>query len=808
MRKKKIFKVTAAVFALIAVLCISGAVDVSSYLSSTNGVYAAGSTDTRTGVYQAKYTANGKTTTEWCYLKNGKVQYSYTGFASNANGWWYVEKGKVTFKKNDVIKGTVKGQSGWWFVKGSKVQFVNSVEKNSLGWWKITNGKADFNYTGIAKNANGWWYCKNGKVQFINSVEQNANGWWCIQKGKVNFNFTGFAKNANGWWYCKNGKVDFNKKDVLKGTVNGQSAWWFVSGGKVQFINSVEKNSTGWWCIQKGKVNFNYTGFAKNSSGWWYCKGGKVDFGKTDVIKGTVKSQSGWWKVTKGKVDLNYTGLAKNSNGMWYVEKGIVKQGKLGVCKYSGSWYYVNNGKVDYSYNGTVSLSNGKSVTIKKGKVTSALSSSAVFLAIKTNSVKSSDGKVSVNLDNIKKIYIYSYNSEFEKVLDILLEEYPKLKGYVEYRNLDMSGANNGYYDAVNSTLDNSKSSYYPSIFVCDCDWVSYEITNKNVIPLSSIGITDSMYADAYGFTKEIATNNGKLMAASWMACPGVYLYRRDIAKSVFGVSSPEDVQELVKDWSSFFTAAEKLKKAGKYIVSCPNDIRYAVLATKKQPWIDDSYSKLTLDSSVSNYLKYAKKLYDNGYAKDVDGIMWNGSWYDNMASNDVFSYFGSTWFMGTLKSYCGSTYGKWGACAGPSAYVWGGSYLMVGKNTPCPELCKFIIHELCCDSEFMYTVATNENNYDFINNKKTNAKLIKNNVAMQNYTGSTVNELLGGQSIIKLYDEVAKKAHLKYETPADATIISCIYEYEWDYYRGQESLSDTMQLMEEKLCNWLGIDH
>ena len=266
--------------------------------------------DSRTGVYKAKYVSGGKSTTEWCYLVNGEVQYNYTGFASNSNGWWYVEKGKVTFKKNDVIKGKVKGQDGWWLVKESKVQFVDSVEKNSLGWWRIKNGKVDFNYTGFAKNSNGWWYCENGKVnfkkkdvikgtvngesgwwfvkdgkvQFINSVEKNSLGWWRIKNGKADFNFTGFAKNDYGWWYCKNGKVDFGKRDVLKGTVDGETAWWYVKGGMVQFVDSVEKNSSGWWAIYNGKVDFSFEGMAENSSGWWYCKNGMVDFSYNGTI--------------------------------------------------------------------------------------------------------------------------------------------------------------------------------------------------------------------------------------------------------------------------------------------------------------------------------------------------------------------------------------------------------------------------------------------------------------------------------------------------------------------------------------------
>lgn len=304
-------------------------------------------------VIKTNYTYNGKTTKEWCYVIDGKVQYDYNGFAQNENGWWYIENGKVTFTKNDVIKGTVNGQTGWWFVKGSKVQFVDSVEKNINGWWKITNGKVDFTYNGVAKNQYGWWAIKNGKVDF---------------------NYNGFAQNQYGWWYCKNGKVDFSKKDVMKGTVNGQNAWWFVNGGKVQFINSVEKNNYGWWAIRNGKVDFNYTGIMKNQYGWWRIENGKVNFNFTGLVE-NIDNNDSWWYLKNGKVDFNYTGIAKGKCIEYYRDKQYNSLKKLS----DGDWY-VKNGQVKLTFSGFllyryIQQENGNHVTygrfytVKYGKI-------------------------------------------------------------------------------------------------------------------------------------------------------------------------------------------------------------------------------------------------------------------------------------------------------------------------------------------------------------------------------------------------------------------------------------------------------
>ena len=209
------------------------------------------------------------------YLDGGKVDFSYSGFYKNGTDYLYVENGQITYTKNDVIKGAVATQSGWWHVVGSKVIFDTTVAKNSNGWWYISNGMVDFSHNG---------------------VEKNSNGWWRIENGKVNFSFEGFASNQNGWWYLEGGKVTFQKNDVIKGTVDGETTWWHVVNSKVTYDTTVAKNANGWWSIENGKVNFNFTGVASNQNGDWYLSNGKVDFN----YNGTVTYDGKLYQVVNG----------------------------------------------------------------------------------------------------------------------------------------------------------------------------------------------------------------------------------------------------------------------------------------------------------------------------------------------------------------------------------------------------------------------------------------------------------------------------------------------------------------------------
>ena len=353
---------------------------------------AAGCDTTGVRTYTATATFNGKTYTATKTETIAATGHSYGDPAWTWNGYTKAAA-KFTCKTNS---GHTKAAAATITNKVTKQATVTAAGTRTYTATVTFNGKVytntrnetiyvfDKSSTGIQKYNNALYYTKNG-------VQDTS--------------FTGFAKYGNDWYYVVKGKVDTSKKDVIKGTVNGQSGWWYVSGGKVQFTDSVERNSNGWWYIKNGKVDFNYTGFAKNSNGWWYCENGKVNFNKKDVIKGTVNGQSGWWYVSgskvqfvdsveknsngwwairNGKVDFNYTGFAKNSNGWWYCKNGKVNFNKKDVIKgtvngqsgwwyvsggkvqfvdsvekNSNGWWVIRNGKVDFNYTGLAKNSNG-----------------------------------------------------------------------------------------------------------------------------------------------------------------------------------------------------------------------------------------------------------------------------------------------------------------------------------------------------------------------------------------------------------------------------------------------------------------
>ena len=403
--------------------------------------------------------------------------------------------------------------------------------------------------------------------------------------------------------------------------------------------------------------------------------------------------------------------------------------------------------------------------------------------------------------DDSKKIYVYSWNDELGSRLAYIIGETdaagntltdlpddvtptnPELAPYVEYVNLAVSGTDGTYQTAVDTAM--TAGDKYPSLIPADNDVAKYYTESDATLALSEIGITDEMYANAYQFTKDYATYNGELKALSWQAAAGNFTYRYSIAQEVLGSGEPADVQEAVKDWDTFFATADKMKEAGYKMLSGPDDVKYAIWDQQTQPWVtvaEDGSEKLTLDTCVTDYFETAKKLYDGGYTDQTS--MWSDGWSANF-EGDVFGYFGCTWFVywsiATSEDSENSTYGDWRVCEGPVGYHWGGTYVSVGADTPNPELCAYLLYQLCCNADVMYTIE--KNTFDFVNNKEAVAQIIAD--------GEGASGVLGGQNPVETWANAALNIDLSNSTYLDANLKAIMDKASEAYNAGTLATAD-----------------
>ena len=174
-------------------------------------------------------------------------------------------------------------------------------------------------------------------------------------------------------------------------------------------------------------------------------------------------------------------------------------------------------------------------------------------------------------------IYVYSWNTELGDRLQYVKDKYPQYADLIQYENLGLGGTSDEYKSAIENAIANGGDKV-PSIIACDDDVALYFLNSESIVPVEDLGITADMYSNAYQYTVDYATIDGKLKGMCWQATPGCFIYRTDIAEEVLGTSEPEKVQEYVKDWDTFLDTAEKMKQAGYKMLSGPSDTKKPII--------------------------------------------------------------------------------------------------------------------------------------------------------------------------------------------------------------------------------------
>lgn len=364
---------------------------------------------------------------------------------------------------------------------------------------------------------------------------------------------------------------------------------------------------------------------------------------------------------------------------------------------------------------------------------------------------------------NNKVIYIYSFNEELKDKLNFFYDKYPQYKKLVKFVQLEGWGEEVSYVDLIDQKLKGK--SKVPSIVCFDGDWLPDAISSKNYVSLDTIGFKDSYYKNAYEYTKQMGTYKGKLKAVSWQACPGGFVYNRQIAKKVLGTDNPTKVQAYVKNWKQFEKTAKKLKSSGYSMVYCPWDLARPLQSNPNTKWIKSN--KVQTTTTLKNMINTEISFVKNGYFQNPNGFMWDEGWNSsfNASESKVFGFFGCTW-----SSFLFGEKAEYNICEGPSDYYWGGSYMMVTNKCPNPALAALVLKTMCGDTATMTKLS--QETGDFPNNKAAVKRVIKAGVDIPAYKV---------QNAFKVWDKVASGINMKNTVSCQIglweSVVDSIYE-------------------------------
>ena len=393
---------------------------------------------------------------------------------------------------------------------------------------------------------------------------------------------------------------------------------------------------------------------------------------------------------------------------------------------------------------------------------------------------------------NAKVLNIWCWNDEFQSRFN---DYYPEVKevaadkstttlndGTIVKWTINPNDDNN-YQNKLDEALlkqDSVADNEKIDIFLIEADYALKYVDSDYTMPIADLGITDADLADQYQYTKDIVSVGGVQKGTTWQATPGLFAYRRSIAKDVLGTDDPDQVQEALSDWSKFNDVAEKAAEKGYFMLSGYDDAYRTFSNNVSAPWVDGTTVKV--DPNLMTWVEQTKEFTDKGYNNKTS--LWDTSWNAQQTINgNTFGFFFSTWGINftlagnaEIKNDAGENLvGKYRVCEGPASYYWGGTWIAAAAGTDNKSQILDIMKKLTCDATIAEKITRDTLDY-------TNNKTAMNKLANDPKYGS---DFLGGQNHVALFAQAAPKIDMSNISAYDQTINEKLQEAMKDYFVG-----------------------
>ena len=321
---------------------------------------------------------------------------------------------------------------------------------------------------------------------------------------------------------------------------------------------------------------------------------------------------------------------------------------------------------------------------------------------------------------------------------------------------------NNNYQNKLDEALlsqDSAADDDKIDIFLIEADYALKYVDSDYVLDVKAdIGLTDDDLAGQYQYTKDIVSVDGSQRGTTWQATPGLFAYRRSIAKDVLGTDDPAEVQTYLSDWDKFNDVAAQAAAKGYKMLSGFDDAYRTFSNNVAAPWVTGT--TVTVDENIMKWVDQTKEYTDKGY--NNKSSLWDSQWAaDQGPTGKVFGFFYSTWGInftllgnsletsvanGGKEEVGNGAYGDYAVCQGPQAYYWGGTWICAAAGTDNVATIKDVMQKLTCDAAIAKKIT--EDTQDYTNN------VAAMNELAQNYSSA----FLGGQNHIALFAEAAPK--------------------------------------------------
>ena len=389
-----------------------------------------------------------------------------------------------------------------------------------------------------------------------------------------------------------------------------------------------------------------------------------------------------------------------------------------------------------------------------------------------------------------KILNIWCWNTEFQSRFN---DYYPEVKEIAEDKSTTTlndgtivkwtinPNENNNYQNKLDEALlaqESAAADEKIDIFLIEADYALKYVDSPFTLDVrADIGLTDEQLAGQYKYTQDIATADGVLKGVTWQATPGLFAYRRSIAKDVLGTDDPAEVQELLNSWEKFNAVAADAAAKG-YLMTSSFAETYRVFSNNTtSPWVNEN-NELQFDDAIVAWMDQTEMFIENGYTL-TSGIWDDETTAQMFADGKTMCFFGPAWYfnfcMGNAQDPDKGCFGDWAICEGPQAHFWGGTWLLAPAGTDNPTMLADVMDTFINDEEVCSKLIENE--AQFTNNQAVNAKYAED--------PSFGNAFLGGQNDVALFVELAKNIKFENNTIYDQLLNEGLQNQMQEHYRG-----------------------
>lgn len=408
-----------------------------------------------------------------------------------------------------------------------------------------------------------------------------------------------------------------------------------------------------------------------------------------------------------------------------------------------------------------------------------------------TAAVDTTEADLGDSTEQGKVLNIYCWNEEFQSRYMDYFESKGLLPEGVTVNFVITPNENNAYQNALDQALLNQDSAADDDkvdIFLVEADYALKYVESEYTLDVKAdIGLAFEDLVGQYQYTKDIVTDSyGNQKGTTWQATPGLFAYRRSVAKDVLGTDDPVEVQKALSDWGKFDAVAAQAADKGYKMLSGYDDAYRTFSNNVSGPWVDGT--KIVVDDNLMKWVDQTKDYTDKGYNNKTS--LWAPEWAaDQGPDGDVFGFFYSTWGINfTLLGNALSTplaeggkeevgngiYGDYAVCQGPESYYWGGTWICAAAGTDNIPLIKEIMLALTCDSATMKEIT--EDTQDYTNNITAMDELANSDFQ---------SDFLGGQNHIALFAESAQEIDMSNMSPYDQGLNESFQGAFKDYFDG-----------------------